>query len=55
MGNIVDTVKDRTQNAILTAIDNIITPRIELAFSSINASTGRDVANVTAKWEREEL
>ena len=40
MGKIVDTVEDRIQNAILTAIDSIITPKIELAIRSINASSG---------------
>ena len=30
-GNIVDTVGDRIQNAIFTAIDSIIPPKIELA------------------------
>ena len=29
MGNIVDTVEDGIQNAIVTAIDGIITPKIE--------------------------
>ena len=29
--NIVDTVQDGIQNAILTAIDNIVAPKIELA------------------------
>ena len=29
MSNIVDTVEDRIQNAILTAIDNIVEPKIE--------------------------
>ena len=28
MSNIVDTVEDRIQNAILTAVDNIVSPRI---------------------------
>ena len=46
--NIVDTVEDRMQNAILTAIDNIVAPKIELAFRSLNASSGRDVASVNA-------
>ena len=31
MSNIVDTVEDRIQNAFLTAIDNIVAPKIELA------------------------
>ena len=29
MSNIVDTVQDKIQNAILTAIDNIVAPKIE--------------------------
>ena len=48
MNNIVDTVEDRIQNAILTAIDKIFTPKIELAIRSINASSGRDVSSVSA-------
>ena len=54
LNNIVDTVEDRMHNAILTAIDNIIAPKIELAIRSVNASTGRDVTSVTAKSERRE-
>ena len=54
MSNIVDTVEDRIQNAILTAIDNILAPKIELAIRSINASSGRDVTSVTASSERGE-
>ena len=51
MRNIVDTVEDRIQNAILAAID---APKIELAISSINASSGRDVTSVIANSERGE-
>ena len=54
MSNIVDKVEDRIQNAILTAIDNIVAPKIELAIRSINASSGRDVTSVTANSERGE-
>ena len=54
MSNIVDTVEDRIQNAILTAIENIVAPKIELAIRSINASSGRDVTSVTADSERGE-
>ena len=54
MANIVGTVEDRIQNAILTAIDNIIAPKIELAIRSINAYSGRDVANVSVTSERRE-
>ena len=52
MSNIVDTVEDRIQNAILTAIKNIIAPETELAIRSINASSGRDVTSVTANSQR---
>ena len=31
MSNVVDTVDDRIQNSILTAIENIVAPKIELA------------------------
>ena len=54
MSNNVDTVQDRIQNAILTAIDNIVAPEIELGIKSINASSGRDLTSVTANSERGE-
>ena len=54
MSNIVDTVEDRIQNAILTAIEDIVAPEIELPIRSINASSGRDMTSVTANSERGE-
>ena len=54
MGNIVDTVEDKIQNAILTLIDCIITPEVELAIRSKNASSGRDATSVMASSERGE-
>ena len=51
MNNIVNTFEDRIQNAILTAIDNIIAPKIELAIRSKNASSGRDVTSMTTNSE----
>ena len=54
MSNIVDTVEDIIQNAILTAIDSIVTAKIELAIKSINASSGRDATSVTANSEHGE-
>ena len=54
MSNIIDTVEDRIQNAILTATDKIVAPKIELAIRSINASSGRDVTSVSANSERRE-
>ena len=38
----------------MTAIDNIVTPKIELAIRSIYASSGRDVTSVSANSERRE-
>ena len=55
MSNIVDTVEDRIQNANLTAIDNIVAPKIELAIRSINASSGRDTTSVSASSERRDM
>ena len=52
MSNIVGTVEDTIQNVVLTAIDSIVTLKIELAFRSINAFSGRDAASVTANSER---
>ena len=54
MSNIIDTVEDRIQNAFLTAIENIVAPKIELAIRSINASSGRDTTSVSANLERRE-
>ena len=54
MNNIVDTVEDGIQNAILTAIENIVAPKIQLAIRSINASSGRDATSVSANSERGE-
>ena len=54
MSNIVDTVEDRIQNAILTAIENIVAPKIELAIRSMNASSGRNMTSVTSNSERGE-
>ena len=58
MKNFVDTVENRIQNAIWTAIDNIIAPKIELAIRSTNASSGRDVASVSVNselWEHVQI
>ena len=59
ISNNVDTVEHRIQNAIFTAlcnvlIDNIVAPKIELAIRSRNASSGRDAASATANSERGE-
>ena len=51
MGNFVDTVDDRIQNAILTAIVNIVAPKIDLAIRSLNASSRQDNVSVAANSE----
>ena len=51
MSIVVETVEDRIQHPILTALDNIITPIIKSAFRSMNASSGRHFAIVTASSE----
>ena len=51
MGNFVNTVEDKIQNAFLTAIDNLVDPKNELVIRSLNASSGRDVTSVTANSE----
>ena len=38
----------------MTAIDNIVAPKIELAIRSINTSSGRDVTSVSANSDRRE-
>ena len=53
MGNIVNAIEDRIQNAILAALDSIKNPIIELDFRSINASSVRD-ATIMASSERGE-
>ena len=54
VSNIVDTVEDRIQNAVLTAIDSIVAPKTEWAIRLTNASTGQDARIFTASSEREE-
>ena len=54
MSNIVDTVEDRIQNAILTAFDSIVAPKIFLAIRSKNRSSCRDATSVAANSERGE-
>ena len=54
MSNVVDTVDNRIQNAVLTAIEKIFAPKIELAIRSINASSGRDATSVSTNSERRE-
>ena len=52
MSNIVDRVENRIHCAFLTATDNIVSPKTELAIRSINASSARDVTSESANSER---
>ena len=54
VSKIIDTVEDRIQNTILTAIDTIVAPKIEIAIRSLNASSRRDATSVSAISERGE-
>ena len=55
MSNIVDTVEDRIQNAILTAIDYVVVPKIDLAIRSINSvaaySESKEHIGINASFE----
>ena len=51
MSNIVDTVEDGSENAILITVHNIHAPKIDLAIRSINASSGQDATSVAANSE----
>ena len=54
MSNFVHTVESRIQKALLTAIDSIVAPKIELAIRSANATSRQDATSVTANSERGE-
>ena len=51
MGNILDTVENRIQKANLTAYGSIFTPKLGLAFSSIDASSGQDATSFMTNSE----
>ena len=54
VSNVVNTVEDRIQNAILTSIDSLVAPEIELKITSKNPSSGRDRTSVTANSDHGE-
>ena len=54
-GIFVDTVEDRIQNAVLTALNSIVGPKIELAIKSLNSSSGEGATSVIANSEQGEL
>ena len=51
---VMTTVEFRIQDAVLTAIDNLVIPRVELAMKSTNASPRRSVdCNVLGSDQRD--
>ena len=44
--SVMTTVETRVQDAVLSAIEDLVLPRVELAMKSINASSGRDADSV---------
>ena len=54
--NVMTSVKTRVQDAVLTAIENLVTPGVELAMKSANAHLERSVdGNVLKPDERDFL
>ena len=49
MSNIIDTVKDRIQNAISTAIENIVAPKIGLAINQFTNSQNPEYTEAELK------
>ena len=52
MGNVVERTEEKIQNPTLTAIDNFVTPKSELAVKLVNASSKRATASLTTHSER---
>ena len=54
MSNVIDTVGDRIQTAILATVNILIALRIEIVVKSMNTSSGCDVACIMVNFERDE-
>ena len=51
---VMTTLETRFQDAVLTAIENLVIPRVEMAMKSINASSGRNQdVNVMERDQRD--
>ena len=53
--NVMTSVETRVQDAVLTAIENLVIPRVELAMKSANAHSERSVGNVLEPDQRDFL
>ena len=46
VGSVMATVETRVHEAMLTALESLVSPRVELAMTSVNTSSGRDIGRV---------
>ena len=49
------TVETRVQDKVMTAIEKMVIPRVELATKSVNASSGREVGSVALELDQRDL
>ena len=43
--SVMTTIKTKVKDALMTAIENLVVPRIELAMKSFNASSGHELGS----------
>ena len=55
VGKIVMAIKNRVNDAILTALDNVVIPPVEMAARSITQSSGRGPSSVIQNPDRKDL
>ena len=53
--NVITSVVTKTQDAVMTAIENLVIPRVELAMKSANASSGRSVDGNVLKLDQRDF
>ena len=55
MDNVLTTVETRVQDVRLTAIDNLLIPRLEVAMKSVNASSRQDIHSVAPDQDQKDF
>ena len=53
--SVMTRVETRVQDAVLTALENLVIPRVELAMKSVNASSGRRVDSVVLDCDQRDF
>ena len=53
--NVITTIETKVRDAILTAIESLVVPGVELAIKSVNAFYGRDVSSVVPDPNQKEF